>query len=167
MKKNNNDVPGKNWRAVLDLPEIQYPDRESIDAELAKLRSTSSPSTAAAPAATIPAADSYLPKALANIATNAWKARSRMVDSEGEPREETKRIYRHVDSILDSLAQLNVEIRDHTGEAFDYGLPLNVITTQPTKGINRDRVIETIKPTIYWNRQLIQAGEVVIATPAD
>jgi hypothetical protein len=157
MKKNNNDVPGKNWRAVLDLPKIQDPDRESIDAELAKLRSS----------ANVLTTDSSLPKALANIATNAWKARSRMVDSEGEPREETKRIYRHVDSILDSLAQLNVEIRDHTGEAFDYGLPLNVITTQPTKGIIRDRVIETIKPTIYWNRQLIQAGEVVIATPAD
>jgi len=27
-------------------------------------------------------------------------------------------------------------------------------------------VIETIKPTIYWQKQNIQMGEVVIATPA-
>jgi hypothetical protein len=41
---------------------------------------------------------------------------------------------------------------------------LTVITTQPTAGIAKERVIETIKPTIYWNETIIQTGEVVIAT---
>jgi len=50
--------------------------------------------------------------------------------------------------------------------AFDYGLPLKVVTTQPTPGITKESVIETIKPTIYWQKQIIQMGEVVIATPA-
>jgi hypothetical protein len=44
-------------------------------------------------------------------------------------------------------------------------MPLTVITTQPTAGIAKERVIETIKPTIYWNETIIQTGEVVIATP--
>ena len=57
-------------------------------------------------------------------------------------------------------------IKDHTGEIFDYGLPLNVVTTQPSPGITKERVLETLKPTIYWQEQMIQMGEVVIATPA-
>lgn len=61
---------------------------------------------------------------------------------------------------------MGLEVKDHTGDAFDYGLPLKVVTTQPTPGITREMVVETIKPTIYWERQIIQAGEVVIATPA-
>lgn len=104
--------------------------------------------------------------ALASIATNAWKAQNRLVDPKtGEPHEETKRIHRHIESILDSLGQIQVQVKDHTGEVFDYGLPLTVVTTQPTRGIDRERVIETIKPTVYWKQQMIQAGEVVIVTP--
>jgi hypothetical protein len=45
-------------------------------------------------------------------------------------------------------------------------LPLKVVTSQPAPGIARETVIETIKPTIYWQQQIIQTGEVVIATPA-
>ena len=165
MKALKNHASREKWRAVLSLPAIQYPNREEFDATLANVRSATPPAATGVLADNLCTEDPVLPKALSNIATNVWKARSRMVDAQGEPREETKRIYRHIESILDSLALLRVEIRDHTGETFNYGMPLTVITTQPTKGINRERVIETIKPTVYWNRQLIQAGEVVVATP--
>jgi hypothetical protein len=166
MKTTPNNALGKKWRAILAMPAVQYPTREEFDDALANCRCTPPGVAGAAPIDAGPEKDPALPKALANIATNVWKARNRLVDAQGEPREETKRVFRHIESIQDSLAQLRVEIRDHTGEVFNYGLPLTVITTQPTKGINRERVIETIKPTVYWNRQMIQAGEVVVATPA-
>lgn len=105
-------------------------------------------------------------KGIAEIATNVWKAKAKMVDSSsGEVRDEMKRVYRHIESILESLHEMGLEVKDHTGDAFDYGLPLKVVTTQPTQGIIRESVIETIKPTIYWQQQIIQMGEVVIATP--
>jgi len=104
---------------------------------------------------------------LASIANNAWKAKTKMLDNTtGEAREEMKRVYRHVEGILESLREMKIEIKDHTGDAFDYGLPLKVVTTQPTAGITKEKVIETIKPTVYWHNQIIQMGEVVIATPA-
>jgi hypothetical protein len=106
-------------------------------------------------------------KAMASIATNAWKAKSKMVDAKsGEALEEMKRVYRHIEAILESFQEMGLEIKDHTDDAFDYGLPLKVVTTQPTPGITKERVIETIKPTIYWQNRIIQMGEVVIATPA-
>ena len=106
-------------------------------------------------------------RAMADIATNVWKARTRMVDAaSGEVREEMRRVYRHIENVFADFEAMDLEVKDHTGDAFDYGLPLKVVTTQPTRGITRESVIETIKPTIYWNRQIIQMGEVVIATPA-
>lgn len=105
-------------------------------------------------------------KGMADIATNAWKAKGKMLDASGEVREEMKRVYRHIEGVLESLREMGLEVKDHTGDVFDYGLPLKVVTTQPTPGITREMVVETIKPTIYWERQMIQAGEVVIATPA-
>ncbi|MEY2484269.1 MAG: hypothetical protein QOK24_2797, partial [Verrucomicrobiota bacterium] len=93
-------------------------------------------------------------KGIAEIATNVWKAKAKMVDSSsGEVRDEMKRVYRHIESILESLHEMGLEVKDHTGDAFDYGLPLKVVATQPTQGIIRESVIETIKPTIYWQQQ--------------
>src|SRR5205823_6625265 len=106
-------------------------------------------------------------KGMAAIATNAWKAKTKMLNGpSGDVREEMKRVYRHVEGIFESFQEMGVEIKDHTGDPFDYGLPLKVVTAQPTQGITKESVIETIKPTIYWQKQIIQMGEVVIATPA-
>lgn len=106
-------------------------------------------------------------KGMAAVATNAWKAKSKMMEeTSGEVRDEMKRVYRHVEGILEALREMGVEIKDHTGDAFDYGLPLKVVTTQPTTGLTKEKIIETIKPTVYWQKHIIQMGEVVIATPA-
>lgn len=107
-------------------------------------------------------------KTLASIATYTWKAKSRLEDVGGvEQSEVLKRVSGDIGRIWNVLVDdLGLEIKGHTGDFFDYGLPLKVVTTQPTAGITKERVIETIKPTIYWRNKIIQRGEVVIATPA-
>jgi len=111
--------------------------------------------------------DNVVLKCIAAIATNAWKARTKMLDSAtGEVRDDMKRVHRHIEGILDSLSEMGIEVKDHTGDTFDYGLPLKVVTTQPTPGINKEQVVETIKPTVYCQKtSIIQMGEVVVATP--
>jgi hypothetical protein len=42
---------------------------------------------------------------------------------------------------------------------------LNVATYEPTEGITRETVIETIKPSVYWEDKCIQNGEVIVGTP--
>ena len=103
---------------------------------------------------------------MADVATNVWKARTKMLDgASGEVREEMKRVYRHIESLFECFERMGIEVKDHTGDHFDYGLPLKVVTTEPREGINHETVLETIKPTVYWERKIIQMGEVVIATP--
>jgi hypothetical protein len=149
------------------IPSPSWPDEEKVIAALTREFKAMHMSPEAGKASTHYAVPEKVVKAIADVATNAWKAKMKMVDNaSGETRDDMKRIYRHIEAIFDSFQEMGLEIKDHTGDTFDYGLPLKVVTTQPTQGLTKETVIETIKPTIYWQKQIIQMGEVVIATPA-
>lgn len=103
---------------------------------------------------------------LADVATGLWRLRQRMVDPEtGRPLEEMRRAFRHLESVWDALAGAGVEIQDHTGAPFRSGLALRVIAFQPTEGFDTEKVIETVKPSIYYKGRSVQMGEVIVGTP--
>ena len=105
-------------------------------------------------------------QALSIIATNAWRARNKMVDADnGETKEEMKRVYRHIEAQFDALSQIGIEIRDLRGRTYDAGMALKVISFEPQPGLTKDEVVEMIKPTVIRNGQLIQMGEVIVGTP--
>jgi hypothetical protein len=105
-------------------------------------------------------------KAFAAIATNTWRAKTKMTDPvTDEFREEMKRVGRHIDAIYRNLAESGIVIRDHTGEAYDEGQPMKVIASKPTVGLDKKRVSETLLPSIFWNDRLIQNGEIEVAIP--
>lgn len=103
---------------------------------------------------------------LVSIATNAWRAKTKMVDSmTGEVREDMKRVDRHIEAIYRNLTEVGIVIRDHTGETYDEGQPMKVIASKPTLGLQKKRISETLLPSIFWRDRLIQNGEIEIATP--
>lgn len=105
-------------------------------------------------------------KALVSIATNTWRAKTKMVDvTTGDVREEMKRVDRHIEAIYRTLAEVGIVIRDHTNDAYDEGQPMKVIASKPSQGLDKKRVSETLLPSIFWNNRLIQNGEIEIATP--
>jgi hypothetical protein len=75
------------------------------------------------------------------------------------------RIARHVDRLWESLEQAGLSIQDHTNQPFDSGQSLDVLAFQPTAGIDREVVIETIRPTVYLQDHRIQIGQIIVATP--
>jgi hypothetical protein len=111
------------------------------------------------------ASQDYL-RTLVSIATNTWRAKTKMVDpATGEIREELKRVGRHIEAIYRNLAEAGIVIRDHTGEAYDEGQPMKVIASKPTSGQGKKRVSETLLPSIFWRDRLVQNGEIEIAIP--
>lgn len=103
---------------------------------------------------------------LAEIGTGLWRLRQKMIQPGTEkPLEEMRRAYRHLESVWDTLQQDGVTVYDHTGEDFDAGKSLKVLAFQPTAGLRRERVIETIKPTVYAGDEMVQMGEVIVGTP--
>lgn len=112
-------------------------------------------------------------KTLISTATNIWRIKSRITvpktskTKQDISRDDLRKLSRYVESIVESLANIGIEIKDRTGEPFDYGLPEKVIAGEPQAGISKEIVRETIRPTIYWGNQIVQQGEVVIATPIE
>jgi len=103
---------------------------------------------------------------LANVAINTWRALQKIIDVETcEPKPEMKRIHRHIEAINDALREFGVETVDHTGQRYDTGSALKVITSEKRAGLNREEIIETLKPTVRFKGRLLQQGEVVVGEP--
>ncbi len=115
---------------------------------------------------------------LAVIATATWKMQNRLIDAETDSPRETfeaadgRKLARDVQTLLTALSEMGITIRDRTGQSFDYGMPEKVVDAKPQPGITKERVVETLRPTITWATQawkdtMIQKGEVIIQTPQE
>lgn len=121
----------------------------------------------AAPAASADTVDlEAFSGSLTTLATQVWRARVRIIDPEtGEPREEMRRIHRHVEGAYEAFSQLGLTINDWVNQPYDAGLPVKVLTFQPTPDLQRDTVLEAVRPTVIWKDRLLQMGEVIVGTP--
>lgn len=111
---------------------------------------------------------SFMINLLSQVGTGLWRLRQKMVKAgSDEPLDEMRRAFRHLESTWDALVQAGVEIQDHTGQAVPEGgvYALKAIAYEATPGIDREQVIETVKPSIYFRSQRIQMGEVIVGTP--
>ena len=103
---------------------------------------------------------------LADVATHAWKASQRLSRSRANiPEADADRLARYLEAIAESLAKAEIEVKDHTGERFDYGQSLKVVASQTRSGIEHEIVAETIRPTVFWKGAMLQQGEVVLDVP--
>ena len=151
------------------LRQLQYPAEFRIDAPdpwtgAASLLKELKPPAAAS--ARLPETPEPQKRLLADVGTGLWRLRQKMLKpGSTQPLAEMRKPYRHLESVWDALAQAGVEIHDYTDRPFDQGLSLKVIAYQPTPGLSRQRIIETIKPSIYLRGSMLQIGEVVVGTP--
>lgn len=105
-------------------------------------------------------------KGLVAIANTYFRAKKKMLDpTTGEPHESMARVYKDIDRIGRQLMEMGFQIKDHTGDAYDDGQPMKVITSNPRPEATRKYVLETLTPTIYWNDRIIQHAEIEIVTP--
>ncbi|MFH1498692.1 MAG: hypothetical protein ABII82_12805 [Verrucomicrobiota bacterium] len=147
----------------------RFPD-PAIDQALTAWRalSESLAESAATPAAPAPPTDAAadLDGPLADLATHVWRARHRLQDN-AQPADAVRRSGRHIDSAVEAFGQLELTLKDWLNEPYDPGLPVKVLTFQPTPGLTRDTVIEAIRPAVLWRGRLLQSGEVVVGTPLE
>lgn len=103
---------------------------------------------------------------LCRITTHVWRAKSKMIDpATGIPREDMRRVFRHIEGAVDTLEQAGVTMQDWLNQPYDVGLPVKVLSYQPTAGISCDTILETLRPAVIWNGRMLQLGEVIVGTP--
>lgn len=103
------------------------------------------------------------------IGTRLWRLRKELETRVGASADETlSRTHSQLETLWSLLAQEGVDIYDHTGQIMPkkgYFPFLKVIAYQPVDNLGRERVIETVRPTIRLNGKIVQAGEVIVGTP--
>lgn len=109
----------------------------------------------------------HLKKTLAEVAVHLWRIKKRMTHESGEPLEEFRRNFRHVQAALDDLTNSQIEIKDFDHQIIPENgvLSIRVLAYQPTAGISSEQIIETVKPAIYYKGETIQHGEVIVGIP--
>jgi hypothetical protein len=154
----------KNPRRQARFPDVPLDQAlrefESLQTKIAAPEPAAQP--AAAPTAVIDAA-SPLSGPIASIVTNLWRAKLKLVDAAtGEPKEETRRLFRHIEGALETFQQLGVTITELMNQPYDAGLPVKVLTFQPMPGLERDTIVEVVRPTIISQDTLLQMGEIIV-----
>ena len=103
---------------------------------------------------------------LCGVATRLWRIRQKVTGYGGEGvSPELRAISLAAESAWDALEEGGIEIKDHTGEFLTGGEALRIIAFQPMPGLVREQVIETLRPTVYYQGMMIQMGEVIVGKP--
>lgn len=93
---------------------------------------------------------------LAELATAVWRLRNKLADHPHQ---------RHVRAVFDAMNVFGLETHRYDDAPFDSGMKLRVLAIQPAEGLDRETVIETVRPAVYLRGILIQPGEVIVGTP--
>lgn len=108
-------------------------------------------------------------KHLVAIGTRLWQLRTEMMGNEGNTQPDAlRRASRHLEVLWDRFAEAGLDIDDLSNEIISEtgGHPgLKVLAYQPTNRVTCYRVIDTVKPMIKFNNEIIQDGEVIVGTP--
>lgn len=102
----------------------------------------------------------------ADLGTGVWRLWKKMLrPGSDKPLDEMRTVFGFVESLRDVLQEGGIQIIDHTGKEIPSGLSLEVLEYQEKPGITKERVSETVRPTIYYKDRMIQMGRVYVDTP--
>jgi hypothetical protein len=104
---------------------------------------------------------------VADLATRLWRIRQSLekVGAEGSI-SGVERGYRHLERLFSFLEQIGIRVVDKTGEFYDAGMAIKVVSSEPIVGIRREIIKETVLPAVYRDDRLIQNAQVVVGLPA-
>ncbi|WP_169515688.1 hypothetical protein [Amycolatopsis nigrescens] len=113
----------------------------------------------------LPAAPSDMDDAtVADIVTNLWRVRKRFTGDDEVPKAQ-RLAARNLTSMSDRLAEAGVRVQDHDDLVWDPGMSLKALAYEPRSNLDRETVVDTVRPSIYRGGQCIQLGHVIVGVP--
>ncbi|MFE5812058.1 hypothetical protein [Streptomyces sp. NPDC056479] len=105
--------------------------------------------------------------ALLGAAVGLWRA-LRKLDQQGGALSaaDLRQVRRQVNASRQALADDGLEIQEHDGSPFDSGQSLEVLVFQDEPELDREVVLETVRPSVYFRGERIQMGQVIVGRPA-
>ncbi len=147
----NSELVAKNNELILKLIEIinqkdfdtQSRDQQTLNDDLSKILTI-----------------------LTKLITGIWRAQKKMISPNSkEPLPEYKNSFRHLESGMSSLELAGIKMIDPTGKQYMPGTSERVLAFETKKELEKEIVIETVRPSIYYKKELIQQAEIIVGTP--
>ncbi|WAL64633.1 hypothetical protein ORV05_27255 [Amycolatopsis cynarae] len=105
-------------------------------------------------------------KALAEAATNLWRAQRRLAGDGERTSSRERQAGRYLRTVRDALAEAGLVVQDHDGDTFHPGRSLEALLFQEEPGLTTETVLETVRPSVYFHDRRIQMGQVIVGSPA-
>lgn len=102
-------------------------------------------------------------KALAEAATNLWRAQRKL--SGGEPSTQNRQAGRYLRTCREALTDAGLVVQDHEGDTFHPGRSVEVLVYEDDPSLTVETVLETVRPSIYYRDRRIQMGQVIVGQP--
>ena len=100
------------------------------------------------------------------LAISLWRMeKSLLAESGSNDLIEDSRTWKTLQRLLIRLQDKGLLISDHTGQIYDEGMALRVISSEERPDLNRNLIVETITPSVFLRGNLIHAGEVIVGKP--
>ncbi|MET9261643.1 hypothetical protein [Amycolatopsis sp. NPDC004079] len=100
---------------------------------------------------------------LAEAATALWRARRKLAGAQDRV---ARQAGRFLSASQDALDAAGVAVQDHDRIPFGSGMALEVLLFQDEPDLDVERVVETVRPSIYLTGRRIQMGQVIVGRPA-
>ncbi|WP_405821765.1 hypothetical protein OG705_18490 [Streptomyces sp. NBC_00838] len=104
-------------------------------------------------------------RALADAATNLWRAQRRLTRQGEAASSRSRQTGRYLRSCREALDDAGLLVQEHEGDAFHTGRSLEALTFEEDPSLTAEKVLETIRPTIYLHGRRIQMGQVIVGCP--
>lgn len=78
-----------------------------------------------------------------------------------------KNLSKKYDRVLKSLRKNGFQIVEFDGKKFNDGMSIKVLGYDSKPGVEEDTIIETVKPTIFFNDKEYLKGEVIVSKGQD
>jgi hypothetical protein len=102
-------------------------------------------------------------KALAEAATNLWRAQRKL--AQGKQETQGKQAARYLRTCAEALAEAGLTLQDHDGEPFHAGRSVEVLLYSEDPEATAETVTETVRPAVYHHDRRIQSAQVIVAVP--
>ncbi|TCC64103.1 hypothetical protein E0H73_06665 [Kribbella pittospori] len=141
----------------IEAPRWSGVEYDDLDRYLAELAQTLQP---AAPAA---ADDDAADAALAEAATNLWRAQRKL--AQGKQETQGRQAARYLRTCAEALAEAGLTVQDHDGEPFHAGRSVEVLVYSEDPDATAETILETVRPAVYHHDRRIQTAQVIVAVP--
>lgn len=163
----------RHHRAFRIAPPADEPLFEELDRLIAELSALAEPTGPAEPPTparpTGPAEPATGPgpvldeKALAEAATTLWQAQRKL--TQDDQSRYARQARRYLGLCRDALTEVGLVVQDHDGEVFNPGRSLEILAFEDDPESDTERVLHTVRPSLYFRDRHIQIGQVIVSRP--